>query len=468
MNNEEIRMEQENESESEVTKKSRIHELKNELKEPKNIFWLALTLILSIQIAYTGVQLSKWVNVYEQMLEHKNNRGTDENILEMVDEIHNLYEKYYIGEEASKEDIEDGILAGYALSYDDPYGYYLSPEETKEFIETKDSRLMGGIGIQTRFEQGMEPFIDGDNKYKYSYYITEVYPDTPAQKAGIKVGDRLVQVEDVILTYVNSDSFLEEIRGEAGTDVNIKILRNNLDKNEQELIGFTLTRADVKSKSISTSVLRAGTDGAIEKDSLSSASPSDIGYIQIWSFTNETDEEYAQALTELSNKGIEKYILDVRNNGGGIVESVVDMLDRMIPEGIIAELRCKDASQNITYKSEAGETNGEFIVLVNERSASASELFSKTLQEYGKATILGKPTYGKGTVIQTIGLSNGGSITISTGEYYTSKGENLEGTGVEPDIEVTIPYETEVYLYKLPLSEDLQLVRAIEEIQNMS
>ena len=419
------------------------------------IFTISLAIVLKdLAVSYREV-----ASVYKTVNEHSNNRGSDKNILEMIDEIHGIYDKYYIGEDASLEDIEDGVLAGYASAFNDQYGFYMSPEETDEFVETQDAMLLGGIGIQTRFEYDMETFSDGETKYKYSYYIINVYPDTPAEKVGIQKGDRLVQVNDVALTYTNSDDFLEEVRGEAGTEVSVKLIRDN------KLMDLKLIRDNVKSKSINTNVLRESSDGKLEALSLSEAYPSDIGYIKISSFTNETDEEYTQALNEIANKGIDKYIIDVRDNSGGIVESVVAMLDTMVPEGTIAELKYKDASQNVKYTSDENETKGKFIVLVNERSASASELFSKTLQEYGKAIIIGKQTYGKGTVIQTLGLSNGGSITLSTGEYYTSKGENLENTGVEPDIEVSIPYETELYLYKLPLSSDTQLVRAFEEVQ---
>lgn len=430
-------------------------ELKELFRDPKNIMMIILTISLVIPLVNMGAQLASLLKVYDQMLEHKNNRGSDENIIEMMNEIDSLYDKYYIGEDATSEDIEDGVMRGFASAFDDPYGFYMSPDETEEFLETQDERLMGGIGIQTRYENNMEVF----GKYKYSYYITHVYNDSPAEKAGLKVGDRVVQVEDVVLSYVNADDFLEAVRGEAGTEVNITIIRDN------ELLDIKLIRDDVKSNSVITQAIRnkKGTD-EVEAIGLEQAISSDIGYIKINSFSNETDEEYSEAIKDLSKCGISKYILDVRDNSGGVVDTVVKMLDSMLPKGVITEIRYKDASQNVVYESDEKETAGEFIVLVNERSASASELFSKTLQEYGKATIIGELTYGKGTVIQTIGLSNGGSITISTGEYFTSKGENLEGVGVIPDITVGIPDDVENYLYKLPLKEDLQLIRALNEL----
>lgn len=404
------------------------------------ILLIILTIVLAIPLIYMGIQVGRLADNWDEVLGRTANRGNEENILDMLHEIDGIYTKYYIGEVPTNEEIEDGVLKGLVWSYDDPYSTYRSPEETEEFMANQNEMLMGGIGIQSRYENNMKKYKD----YRYGYYITHVYSDSPAEKAGVQEGDRLVKINDMTLTAHNSNDFLDEIRGTKGTQVNITVLRQLDGSTTLEEKEFTLTRDDVKNNSIFYEVI------------------DNIGYITINTFSNETDEEFIDAIEKLKLNNIDKYILDIRGNSGGSAETVIKMLDYMLPEGLIVELKYKDSSTNEKFYSDEKEITGEFVVLANERSVSASELFAKALQEYGKATIVGELTYGKGTVVSTIGLSNGASITLSTGEYYTKSGENLEGVGVTPDIGVSIPDDKEMYLYKLPRTEDLQLMKAIE------
>lgn len=407
-------------------------------KDNNNILLIILTIVLSIPLIYMGVQISRLADNWEESLGRTANRGNEENIIDMLHEMDSIHDKYYIGDKATNEEIEDGILKGVEWAYDDPYGLYRTPEETAEFMANQNEMLLGGIGIQSNYENNMEKFED----YKYCYYITHVYSGSPAEKAGIQEGDRLIQVNELKLNAHNADDFLSEVRGKKGTNVNLKILRE--ENGVRVIKEFTLTREDVKNNSIFYEIIEG------------------VGYITINTFSNDTDEEFEQAIEKLKLNDINKFILDIRNNSGGSADTVVQMLDYMLPKGLIVDIRYKDDSKSEKFYSDEKEATGEFVVLVNESSASASELFAKSLQEYNKATIIGEVTYGKGTVVSTIMLSNGGSVTLSTGEYYTKSGENLEGVGVIPDIEVSIPDNKEMYLYKLPIEEDLQLIKAIE------
>lgn len=435
------------------------------------IVMIIVAVILLIPMIRIGNELGQIVKLYNQVQEHKENRGTDENIEALKAEIDELYERYYIGETPTSEEIEDGILKGYASAYDDPYGFYMSPKEAQEYLEKTHEILMGGIGIQTRFEDTIEILDD----YRYALYVTQVFNGSPADEVGITEGDRVVSVDGTILTYNNSDDFVDMVRGDIGTDVTLGIIRN---KEYQE---FKMTRTKVESESVFTKIvmedslgnlilpeLRDIKDGKIEASALASTSEgitkNSIGYMKIDSFSKETAKEFDEGIEELKKAGVSKVIIDVRNNGGGVVESVIHIADRLVPKGLIAELKYKYDNKVEKYESDEYAEDGQFIVLVNENSASASELLAKTLQEYGVAKIIGENTFGKGTVVQTIGLSNGGAIVITCGEYFTSKCENLEEIGVKPDIKVSIKDSIEPYLYKLPIEEDLQLMRAIEEL----
>lgn len=413
---------------------------KNDYLNSKEILQLIVIMAMLAVCTAFVYQIARVADAFQEMANRKEDRGNSENIVKLVQEIDSIYSDYYIGDPITAEELEDGVLTGVPIVYDDPYGGYRTPEETEDFNANQNEMLLGGIGIQSIFENNME-YFEG---YKYSQYIMHVYSDTPAERAGIKEGDRLVAVDGLKLTKHNQDEFHDAVKGEAGTDVTITLIRER-DNGERYLEDITLTREDVINDSIFYEI----------KDN-------NIGYLKINTFSNKTDEEFTETINELKSVGVEKFILDIRDNNGGGADTVIRMLDSMLPSGLIVDIQYKDSSMNKTYYSDENEITGEFVVLTNEYSASASELFAKTLQEYGKATIVGEVTYGKGTVISTVPLTNGGSITLSVAKYYTKSGENIEDIGVIPDYIVDIPDYDEMYLYKLDESKDLQLQKALE------
>lgn len=405
---------------------------------------IVLILAMICVIAYACYTLSVTVEGYAMLLNRTTNRGNDSNILAMIKEADYMYQQYYIGENPDNDEIEDGILSGLVSSYDDPYATYRSPEETEEFKNTQDEMLIGGIGTLGHFENNMKKFED----YKYSMYISHIYDNSPAEEAGLQAGDRIVQVNNIQLTLHNYDEFREEVSGDVGTVVTLKVLRGEYDEEKGEdnryLVDIDVTRGVVKNNSIFYEILEG-----------------DIGYIKINTFSNESDEEFEESIQELQAQGVSKYILDVRNNSGGSADTVVRMLDMLLPEGLIVSIDSKNDEDDVEYYSNTSEIPGKFICLINENSVSASELFALALKDYGKATLVGATTYGKGTVVSTFSLTNGGSITLSTGKYLSKSGVDIEDKGVDPDIEVDIPDSIENYLYKLPKSEDAQLMKAI-------
>lgn len=413
---------------------------KNDYLNSKEILQLIVIMAMLAVCTAFVYQIARVADAFQEMANRKEDRGNSENIVKLVQEIDSIYSDYYIGDPITAEELEDGVLTGVPIVYDDPYGGYRTPEETEDFNANQNEMLLGGIGIQSIFENNME-YFEG---YKYSQYIMHVYSDTPAERAGIKEGDRLVAVDGLKLTKHNQDEFHDAVKGEAGTDVTITLIRER-DNGERYLEDITLTREDVINDSIFYEI----------KDN-------NIGYLKINTFSNKTDEEFTETINKLKSVGVEKFIIDIRDNNGGSADTVIRMLDSMLPSGLIVDIQYKDSSMNKTYYSDENEIAGEFVVLTNEYSASASELFAKALQEYGKAVIVGEVTYGKGTVISTVPLTNGGSITLSVAKYYTKSGENIEDIGVIPDYIVDIPDYDEMYLYKLDESKDLQLQKALE------
>lgn len=386
--------------------------------------------IVSIALMIVCLMTMTWL--YSQintmraiMAQHSENRGELSNITAMMEEIQSIYEKEYIGEEIDKEQLEDSALLGFTLGHNDRYGYYMSPTDSKEQANTRKEKLVG-IGVEVVYEEGK------------GYYVSKIYDNSPAKEAGVEVGDYLTSANGTSIEEVNKDEFIDLVRGEEGTLVNIGIDRENETKH------LEIERQNVRTNSVSSRVM----DG--------------IAYIKIGSFTEYTDEEFIDTINSLTDSGVTKFIFDLRNNTGGAAESVIKMLDYLLPEGLIARFEEKDSKDNIEYYSDKSEINADMVVLVNKATASASELFSKALQDYGKATIIGTNTFGKGTVLSTYTLSNGGTLTLSTAKYYTISGEEIEGNGVKLDILIELPLEKEKILYKLNFEEDEQMQKALE------
>lgn len=385
-----------------------------------------ISIALMILCLLTMTWLYSQINTMRAlMLQHRENRGELDNIASIMEEIQSIYDSEYIGEEIDKEKLEDYALLGFTLGHEDKYGYYMSPSESKEQADTRKEKLVG-IGVMVVYEE---------NK---GYYVSKVYEGSPAEKAGIQIGDYLTSADGYSIDEVDKDEFIDIVKGEAGTKVDIEV------SNEKENKQVEVERQDVRAKSINSEII------------------DDTAYIQISSFTDYTDDEFIDTMNEMIKSGYTKFIFDLRNNTGGSADSVIAMLDYLLPEGLIARFEEKNSNDNTEYYSDKNEVNADMVVLVNRATASASELFSKALQEYDKATIIGTNTFGKGTVLSTYTLSNGGTLTLSTAKYYTISGEEIEGSGVTPDIEIELPSEKERILYKLGFDDDDQIQKALE------
>lgn len=327
---------------------------------------------------------------------------------ETVDKLNEIYEwmKIYYYEDFDKSDIQGALFDGLIGGLDDPYSVYYTAEEYKDLMVSTSGEYYGiGAGLQQ----------DPDTM---QVTITKVYRGTPAEEAGLKNGDILISVEGIDATSMEVSALVQHIRGEEGTKVNMVIYRESTG----ETLNITAERRNVILPSIEGEMLEDG-----------------IGYIQILEFQTNTDEQFEEMILQLKKEGMKGMIIDVRANPGGLLTSVVNMLDYVLPEGLLTYIEDKYGNRQ-EYRSGATCLDMPIVILVDENSASASEIFAGAMKDYKYATLVGKTTFGKGIVQNIIPLSNGDAIKLTTAKYFTPLGNYIHGTGVAPDVEVDYEY----------------------------
>ncbi len=353
----------------------------------------------------------------------------DDKTAQKVDEVYSYLSVYYY-EEIDEEVLKTGLYKGLAEALGDPYTTYYTRTEYEELKEDQTGEFCGiGAGL-TQDIKTME------------VTITTVYPNTPAEEAGLKKGDVILSVNDINATEVELEKLVQDIRGEEGTSVTLTIYREA----EEEEMEFEIVRRPVEIASVTSEMLE-----------------NKIGYIQITEFQTKTAEQFETALLELQANGMQKLIVDLRGNPGGLVDSVVDILDIILPKGTIVYTEDKYGFQQV-FKSDAACIDIPIVVLTDGNSASASEIFAGAIRDYNYGTIIGTTTYGKGIVQTIFPLKDGDAIKITTSRYYTPSGVCIHGVGIEPDIELEYEYlgpEEGEYEKKY----DNQIQRAIEELQ---
>lgn len=306
-----------------------------------------------------------------------------------------------------EKDLNEGIYKGYVEGLGDQYSAYYDKKETKELTESLDGSFSGIGAVMT--QDASSGVIT----------ITRVYDDSPAKKAGIKTGDILYRVEEKTVTGKDLDKVVSWIKGKKGTKVNLTLLRGtNSDK-----IKVTATRDVINVETVKYKVLE-----------------NQIGYISISEFDSVTSVQFAKALKQLQKKNIEGLVVDLRNNPGGSLSTVCDILDSILPKGLIVYTKDKNGKKEEYTSDEKHRLNLPMTVLVNGQSASASEIFAGAVQDYGKAEIIGTQTYGKGVVQNLFDLKDGTCVKLTTSEYFTPKGRNIDGKGITPDVKIEYKY----------------------------
>jgi carboxyl-terminal processing protease len=343
-----------------------------------------------------------------------------------IDELMSYIDLYY-NDDYDEEDIRNAIYAGTLEGLGDPYSVYYTADEYKD-MQINTSGNYYGIGAA----------LSQDAKTK-EVTISKVYEGTPAEEAGLKDGDQIIKVNDTESTSKELSALVQEIRGEEGTTVHLQVYRASNNKTFE----IDVERKNVELPSITSKMLDGG-----------------IGYIQISEFQSKTDEQFKSALADLKKQGMKSLIVDVRSNPGGLINAASNILDQILPEGTVVYTEDKYGKRE-DYTSDSNCLDCPIAVLVNENSASASEIFAGAIKDYNYGTLIGTKTFGKGIVQTVFPLEDGDAVKITTAKYYTPKGNYIHGVGIEPDIELTYKYsgpEDEAYDMKY----DNQVQKAIE------
>lgn len=356
------------------------------------------------------------------------NVKSNKNLESDLSRIHQTIEKYYLwNDNIDEEKLQTSAIKGYVSGLGDEYTEYIPEKEMKDF----KSQITGNfVGV------GIYMIADKESGKVVIYYPI---PNSPAEKAGIKVGDIILSVNDKEYPIDDFNKMADDIKGEEGTEVKLKIER------EGQQLEFTLKREKIVLNPIKTQVLE-----------------NNIGYLKLPSFDEDTAKDFKEKVTELKNQGVKSLIIDLRNNGGGIVDEATSIADYFLEKD-------KIIISTVNNKKEKSETKAKndpifdmpIVLIVNENTASASEILTCSLQENNKAKSVGTKTFGKGIIQSLLTLPDGSGIKVTTEEYYTPNGNSIHKKGINPTEEVKLP-DTVKSVYVVNEAEDTQLKRAIE------
>jgi len=354
-----------------------------------------------------------------------NSSSSGNSISKSIDNIQKILKDCYLNE-MDEEKMQDWALKGYVAGLEDPYTQYITKDEMEQYSIDLAGNYVG-IGIYM-----------GLNSEKNTIEIITPIKGSPAEEVGILANDTIISVDGVKYTGDDIDSAADAIKGEEGTVVKLEILRG------EEIKTFEVTRRKVITNPIESAKLE-----------------NNIGYIQITSFDEETAESFKIKYEELKNQGITSLIIDLRNNGGGLVEATLQIADYIVPKGneLLVTVD-KDKDEKIEKAKENVLIDMPIVVLVNENSASASEILAGALKDLDEATIVGTTTYGKGVIQELRYFRDGSGLKVTVQEYYTPKRNKINGVGIEPDEVVELPEDVNP-LY-VPKDKDTQLQKAIE------
>ena len=347
-----------------------------------------------------------------------------------LDRLETLIEERFIGE-ADTEAMEDAAAAAMVKATGDRWSYYISAKDYDTHREQEENAYVGvGITIQQQ----------GDDS---GFLIVMVTDGSPAKEVGIEVNDLLIGVEDQDVRGMTTDEVGMLVKGEEGTKVSLTVLR--------------------KGENLTLSVERRRIEQPVAKGELLE---NGIGLVRVYNFDARCADETIAAIEQLRSEGVRKLIFDVRNNPGGFAEELVKLLDYLLPEGDLFRSVSFDGTEKVDTSDEK-YLDMPMAVLVNGNSYSAAEFFAAALQEYEAAVVVGEPTVGKGYYQQTIPLGDGSAVALSTGKYFTPKGNSLAGKGITPTVRVDVDEETAAAIYygTSKPAEDPQLQAAIKALK---
>ena len=337
----------------------------------------------------------------------------------------NFIESHYV-QEVDKDKLIDGAIGGMVHSLGDPHSIYLEPKLYSQ-LKADTTGSFGGIGVYMGFKEG-------------GVFVLSVIPDSPGEKSGLMAGDSILSVNGQPVSEIEPSEVALKIRGDVGSNVELLIHREG----DEDKI-YTITREVIKVQTVSGKML-----------------DDKLGYIRISNFSENTAEEFKSVINNLEQNNMKGFILDLRQNPGGVITSCVDIAKQIVPAGTIVSVVQRDGTKEV-FKSELKQAKYPIVVLLDHNSASASELLSGALQDTKAALIVGERSYGKGSVQTVIPMFQNDGLKLTIAKYYTPSGRSIDGTGIEPDVEVKldkpmmIPREPDTNS-----AEDLQLTKAKE------
>lgn len=359
---------------------------------------------------------------------------SDELVQKKLSLLQQYIERFYLDTTktgSSADKMEDGIYQGYISGLGDPYSVYYNEEEY-DSLQTSTQGDYCGIGATVSQDPSTGIIT-----------IVKPFEGAPAAEAGLEAGDILYTIEKEEVTGQDLTSVVTKLKGKKNTKVHIQVVREG----ESEPIDFTITRKEVEVPTITYKMLS-----------------DQIGYIQVESFDVVTKKQFRSAVDDLEKQGMKGLVIDLRDNGGGVLDAATDMLDRLLVEGKLVYTKDKNGEGQEYYCEDQESLDLPMAVLVNGNSASASEIFAGALQDYGAAKLVGTKTFGKGIVQSIFKLGDGTAIKLTTAKYYTPNGRNIHGTGLEPDIEVELDEKVKDWSTAKE-SEDNQLQKAVETVK---
>ena len=352
--------------------------------------------------------------------------NTNNEIVDTLNKYRKIIDKYYLGN-IDEEKLKEGAIKGYIEGLDDKYTEYISKDDMQEYIADTTGNFVG-IGI----------YMVQDTKTNRILVLSPI-KGGPAEKAGIQPGDYILEVDGVEYKGDQMSVAATKIKGEANTKVKIKILRNDETKE------YELTRENIKINPVEGKVLE-----------------NNIGYIEFSSFDEGTADEFKSKYEELQKQGIKSLVIDLRNNGGGIVSEALKIADYILNKDDVILYEVDKNNKETVEKSENDPIiNMPIVVLTNGNTASSSEILAGALKDHGKAKIVGEKTYGKGVIQQLLTMPDGSGLKITSEEYLTPNKTKLNKVGIEPDEKVSLP-DTVKNVLNVDQKDDTQLQKAIE------
>lgn len=342
-----------------------------------------------------------------------------------IRQIEEMLDTYYV-EDYDKELAEELMYTGLVAGVGDPYTYYLSADSLAEQVE-KNSGHFVGIGVE---------IYAGDDGY---IVVSSVTPGGPAEAAGILAEDKITEVDGESITGKTAADVSALVKGEEGTDVTLTIFRESTG----EVLEKTVTRQDIQVQTVSWCMM-----------------DDNIGYISITNFRENTYNQFKEVLDTLEAEGMEKLVLDLRNNTGGLVKSAHEIGEELLPEGIMVYTMDKEGNREDTLCDDV-YNDVPMVVLVNGNSASAAEILAGAIQDTGRGELIGTTTFGKGLVQRLFTLPDGSGLNVTIQKYYTPNGTSIHGVGITPDYEVELPEEY-AQQTNIPAEADTQLQKAVE------